>query len=99
MLTLGLIADRLLTDAYTLGFVPPAGGRIAVAISALEACFELSIEDSGLIRRGTARRRANGVTIARRLVRELGGRLETPRVVGGSRCIITVPRYDNRPSR
>lgn len=64
MITLGLIADRLLTDANTLGFVPPAGRRIAVAFSALEASFELSIEDSGLVRHGTARCRTNGVTIA-----------------------------------
>lgn len=95
VITLGLIADLLVTNAYAFGFVPPAGGRIAVSFAALEESFELTIEDSGLIRPDTAQGRATAVAIARLLVGELGGWLETPRAIGGSRCIITVPRQKN----
>jgi two-component sensor histidine kinase len=98
VITLGLIADLLLTNAYTFGFVPPEGGRIAVSFSALETTFELTIEDSGLLRRATARRRGDAVTIASLLVGQLGGWIETPRVVAGSRCIIILPRHANRRS-
>lgn len=113
VITLGLIADLLLTNAYTFGFAPPASGRIAVSFAALESSFELTIEDSGLrcpciiqggitqggiTQGGIAQSRADAVTTARLLVGELGGRLETPAVVGGSRCIVTLPRQRNRLS-
>jgi hypothetical protein len=98
VITLGLIADLLLTNAFVFGFVPPASGRIAVSFAALEASFELTIEDSGLVRPEAARGRAKAVTIAGLLVAELGGWLETPRVIGGSRCIVTLPRQRNRLS-
>jgi hypothetical protein len=75
--------------------------ELAVTFTALEASVELTIEDSGRVRPdatqdATARDRANAVTIARLLVRQLGGRLETPQVVGGNSCIVTVPRPTNR---
>ena len=98
VMALGLIADLLATNAYTFGFVPPASGRIAVSFSALETSFELTIEDSGLLRPEAAQSRANAVTIARLLVAELGGWLETPHVIGGSRCIVTLPRQRIRLS-
>ena len=91
-ITLRLVADLLVSNAYVYGFPPPDGGRIVVSLVGLETVFELGIDDSGMNGRATARRRNDGVTIARLLVSQLGGWLETPRVVGGSRCIVIVPR-------
>lgn len=95
-ITLGLIAELLIGDAYVHGFRPGEGGRIAVSGIGLEAVFEITIDDSGRVDHGATRGRAPGLALARRLVHELGGWLETPRVVGGSRCIVTLPRHTNR---
>jgi two-component sensor histidine kinase len=97
-ITLGLITDLLVSNAYVHGFPPGDGGRIAVSLVELEAIFELTIDDSGRVNRGTAKGRTNGSTLARRLVRQVGGWLETPRVIGGRRYIITVPRHSLRLS-
>jgi two-component sensor histidine kinase len=97
-ITLGLVADLLVSDAYIYGFSPAEGGRIAVSLTGREAVFELNIDDSGLNGRATARRRDDGVTIASLLVSQLGGGLETPTVVGGRSCIVTLPRQTNRLS-
>jgi two-component sensor histidine kinase len=95
-ITLGLIVDLLVCDAYVHGFPPSEGGRIAVASIGLEAVIEITIDDSGRVDNKATRGRALGLARARLLARELGGWLETPRVVGGSRCIVTVPRQGNR---
>lgn len=97
-ITLGLIVDLLVCDAYVQGFPPGEDGRIAVSLVGLEAVFELTIEDSGRVHSKATQGRALGVDLVRRLVGELGGWLETPEVVGGSRYIVTVPRQKNRRS-
>ena len=78
--------------------------ELAVSFAALEASVELTIEDSGCVRSdaaqdATARDRANARTNSGLPVRQLGGRLETPKVVGGNSCIVTVPRPTNRRCR
>jgi hypothetical protein len=50
------------------------------------------VEDSGIAMRARGSRRDNGLTIARLLVVRLGGRLEIPIVIGGTCCIVTIPR-------
>ena len=64
----------------------------------LESLFELTIDDSGQVDHGAAQDRAEGSSLARRLVRQLGGWFETPEMIGGRRYIITVPRHTIRQS-
>jgi two-component sensor histidine kinase len=96
--TLALVADLLVSDAYTYGFSPAEGGRIAVSLTGREAVFQLNIDDSALNGRATAHHRDDGLTIASLLVSQFGGGLETPTVVGGRSCIVTLPRHTNRLS-
>jgi two-component system, chemotaxis family, sensor kinase Cph1 len=91
-ITLGLIADLLITNAFLYAFPPGRGGRIAVSFTARQEAWQLTVEDSGIAMRARGSRRDNGLTIARLLVVRLGGRLETPSVHGGTRCIVTLPR-------
>jgi two-component sensor histidine kinase len=97
-ITLGLIAELLVSDAYMHGFSPGEGGRIAVSMIGLESLFELTIDDSGHVDQGAAQDRVEGANLARRLVRQLGGWFETPEIIGGRRYIITVPRHTIRQS-
>ena len=91
-ITLGLIADLLITNAFLYAFPPGRGGGIAVSFAAGQEAWLLTVEDSGIAMRARASRRENGLTIARLLVVRLGGRLEIPIVTGGTRCIVTIPR-------
>ena len=91
-ITLGLIADLLITNAFLYAFPPGRGGRIAVSFAAGQEAWLLTVEDSGIAMRARASRRENGLTIARLLVARLGGRLEIPIVIGGTCCIVTIPR-------
>jgi two-component sensor histidine kinase len=91
-ITLGLIADLLMTNAFLYAFPPGRGGRIAVSFAAGQEAWLLTVEDSGIAMRARASRRENGLTIARLLVARLGGRLEIPIVIGGTCCIVTIPR-------
>ena len=97
--TLGLITSLLVSDAYVHGFAPPEGGRIAVSFLGLESTFELTIDDSGLVTRASVACRADGLATAALLVRQQGGRIETPRVVAGSRAVVTLPRRRNGAAR
>lgn len=97
-ITLGLVAEHLVSDAYVHGFAPGEGGRIAVSSTLLETTFEVTIDDSSRVNRGTAQGRADSVTIARLLVSQVEGSLETPGMIGGRSCIVTLPRHINRPS-
>ena len=90
--TLGLIADLLITNAFVYAFPPGRGGRIAVSFTARQEAWQLTVEDSGIAMRARGSRRDNGLTIARLLVLRLGGRLKIPSVTGGTRCIVTIPR-------
>jgi two-component system, sensor histidine kinase PdtaS len=91
-ITLELIADVLVVDALVHGFPPGRGGRIAVSFTAGQEAWQLTVNDSGMPVRTHGDPRADGLTLARRLVSRLGGRLELPRVTGGTRCIVTLPR-------
>lgn len=97
-ITLGLITDLLVSNAYRHGFPRGEAGRIAVSLVGLEAIYELTIDDSGSVNRAAAQGRAKGSTLASRLVHQLGGWIETPEVIGGKRYIITVPRDTIRQS-
>jgi two-component sensor histidine kinase len=96
-ITLGLIADLLITNAFLYAFPPGWGGGIAVSFAAGQAWL-LTVEDSGIAMRARGSRRDNGLTIARLLVVRLGGRLEIPIMTGGTRCIVTIPRPEREES-
>jgi two-component sensor histidine kinase len=91
-ITLGLIADLLITNASLYAFPPGRAGCIAVSFTADQEAYLLTVEDSGIAMRARGSRRDNGLTIARLLVVGLGGRLKIPSVTGGTRCIVTIPR-------
>jgi two-component sensor histidine kinase len=91
-ITLGLIADLLITSAFLYAFPPGRGGRIAVSFAAGQEAWQLTVEDSDIAMRARGSRRDNGLTIARLLVARLGGGLEIPIVIGGTCCIVTIPR-------
>jgi len=93
-ITLGLIADLLIINAFLYAFPPGRGGRIAVSFTARQEAWQLTVEDSGIAMRGRGSRRDHGLTIARLLVLRLDGQLEIPIVTGGTRCIVTIPRPD-----
>ena len=91
-ITLGLIADLLITNAFLYAFPPGRGGRIAVSFAAGQEAWQLTVEDSGIALQAHGDQRDNALTIARLLVVRLDGRLEIPAVTGGTRCIVTIPR-------
>ena len=87
--TLALIADVLVVDALVHGFPPGHGGRIAVSFTVGQEAWQLTVDDSGTPVRTHGDPRDDGLTLARQLALRLGGRLELPRVTGGTRCIVT----------
>ena len=89
---LALIVDLLVTDAFVHAFPPGRGGRIAVSFTADQEAWQLTVDDSGIAVRSDGDPRDNGLTIARLFVVRLGGRLEIPSMIGGTRCIVTLPR-------
>ncbi len=90
--TLALIADVLVVDALVHGFPPGHGGRIALSFTAGQEAWQLTVDDSGMPVRTHHDPRDDGLTLVRQLAARLGGRLELPRVTGGTRCIVTLPR-------
>jgi two-component sensor histidine kinase len=92
VVTLGLIADVLVIDALVHGFPPGHGGRIAVSFTAGQEAWQLTVDDSGIPVRTHHDPRDDGLTIVRQLALRLGGRLELPKVTGGTRCVVTLPR-------
>lgn len=93
-ITLGLIADLLITNAFVHAFPPGRGGRIAVSFAAGQESWQLIVDDSGIVMQGHGDQRDHGLMIARLLVVRLDGGLEIPIVTGGTRCIVTIPRPD-----
>ena len=90
--TLRLVADLLITNAFLHAFPSGMPGWIAVSFTARPEAWELTVEDRGIALRSHGDRRDNGLMIARLLVSRLGGRLEIPGMTGGTRCSVTVPR-------
>jgi two-component sensor histidine kinase len=89
---LALIAEVLVTDAFVHGFPPGRGGRIAVSFAAGQEAWQLTVDDSGVAVHSDGDPRDHNLTIARQRVLQFGGRLELPRVTGGTRCIVTLVR-------
>jgi two-component sensor histidine kinase len=90
VITLGLIADLLITSAFAHAFPRGRVGRIALSFSAGQEALLLTVDDDGVaIAEGS--RRDEGLAIARLLVLHLDGRLEIARG-GETRCTVTVPR-------
>ena len=88
---LTLIAEELLTRAF-LAFEGRPGGRIHVSFGATPTALELTVEHSCPPARIADRQFDRSSRLVWRVVERLGGRLESPRVIGGVRVIITVPR-------
>jgi two-component sensor histidine kinase len=89
---IALIAEVLVTDAFVHGFPPARGGRIAASFTAGQGAWQLTVDDSGIAVRSHGDPRDLNLTIARQLVLHVGGRLALPKVTGGTRCIVTLPR-------
>lgn len=89
---LALIAEVLVTDAFVHGFPPGRGGRIAVSFTAGQEAWQLTVDDSGIAVRSHGDPRDVNLAIARQLVLQVGGRLALPKLTGGTRCIVTLPR-------
>jgi two-component sensor histidine kinase len=90
--TLRLVADLLITNAFVHAFPSGMPARVAVTFTARPEAWELVVEDSGIALRPHGDRRDNGLTIARLLVLRLDGRLELSGATSGTRCLLTVPR-------
>jgi two-component system, sensor histidine kinase PdtaS len=90
--TLRLVADVLITNAFVHAF--PSGMRawVAVTFTVYPEAWELGVEDGGIALRPHGDRRDNGLMMARLLVLRLDGRLEVRGVSAGTRCLVTVPR-------
>jgi two-component sensor histidine kinase len=93
--TLRLVADVLITNALVYAIPPGVVGWIAVSLTAGPEAWQLAVEDSGAAMLAHDRRE-HGLTIARLLVLRHDGQLETSRVTGGTRCIVTIPRVAAR---
>jgi two-component sensor histidine kinase len=89
---LALITEVLVTDAFVHGFPRGRGGRIAVSFAAGQEAWQLTVDDSGVAAHSQGDPRDHNLTIARQRVLQLSGRLELPRVTGGTRCIVTLVR-------
>jgi two-component system, sensor histidine kinase PdtaS len=90
--TLRLVADLLITNAFVHAFPSGLPGWIAVSFTAPPEAWELAVEDGGIALRPHGDRRDNGLMIARLLVLRLAGRLEISGATAGTRYLVTVPR-------
>lgn len=91
VITLGLIADLLITSVFVDAFRLGSAGRVTVSFTARPEGWLLTVEDSGVAVQREDNRRDNGLTIARLLISRLGGCLEVPESIKGTRCIVSVP--------
>lgn len=90
--TFGLIADLLITRLNVYGFPPDRGGRIDASFTVDNEAWTLTIDDSGIPIQSPADRRCGGLTIARQAVRHHAGWIDMPRMMAGTRQIVTIPR-------
>jgi len=88
---LALIAQGLIAGVFD-AFEDGRGGRIGVSFQVLAVAWELSVEHSRARPRAAGRQGGVGSWLVRTLVARLGGRLESPRLIGGARLVVTVPR-------
>ena len=90
--TLRLVADLLITNAFAHAFPSGMPAWVAVTFTVYPEAWELGVEDGGIALRPHGDRRDNGLMIARLLVLRLDGRLEVRGVTAGTHCLVTVPR-------
>ena len=90
--TLRLVADLLITNAFVHAFPSGMPAWVAVTFKVYPEAWELGVEDGGIALRPHGDRRDNGLMIARLLVLRLDGQLEVRGVTAGTRCLVTVPR-------
>ena len=96
-ITLGLITEEFVNNALVHGFPGGRGGRIAVGFVAGAQAWRLTVEDSGIVGQPGPGRRGNGLMIARLLLLQLDGTLETESgVIGGTRRVVSIPRPQHR---
>ena len=84
---MGIVAAELIRKAFHDAFPDKRGGRIGVSFVVDPTAWVLTIEDSGVAMRAYA---ARGV--ARTITRHLRGKMESPKVLGGTRYVIMIPR-------
>lgn len=84
---LGIVAAELIRHAFRDAFPNKRGGRIGVSFTVDPTAWVLTIDDSGVGMRAHA---AHGV--ARTIARHLRGRMESPKMLGGTRHIVMIPR-------
>lgn len=99
-LRLGLVADELVTNAFRHAFPDGRAGKINVRFTAGLDGWQLTVEDTGIGLWPGSGHPGAGLDLVRLLVGELGGRLELPDVIGGTRCVAVAPRASaSRPWR
>lgn len=92
-ITLGRLAEELVSNALAYGFPGGRRGRIAVSFTADAEAWKLRVEDSGIVVRTDSDRRDDGLLLARLLVLQLDGALDTEGgVIGGIRRTVAIPR-------
>ena len=84
---LGIVAAELIRKAFHDAFPDKRGGRIGVSFVVDPTAWVLTIEDSGVAMRAYAARGA-----ARTITRHLRGKMGSPKVLGGTRYVIMIPR-------
>jgi len=90
--TLRLVADLLITNAFVHAFPSGMPGWVAVTFTVHPEAWKLGVEDGGIALQPHGDQRDNGLMIARLLVLRLDGRLEVRGVTAGTRYLVTVPR-------
>ncbi len=88
---LTLITEELLARAF-MAFEGGRGGRIGVSFGAVPTSFQLTVEHSRPPTAASDRQLGRSATLVWRVVDRLGGRLQSPRMIGGVRTVVTVPR-------
>jgi two-component sensor histidine kinase len=89
-LSIGLIANELITNAFKYAFIDDQIGHVAVRLEADGGRIELRIEDDGV---GCPERAAPGLgtRLVTLLVDQLGGSLKVENLKPGCRVSVTVP--------
>jgi two-component sensor histidine kinase len=94
---LAFIAVEILTNAFKHAFPPGRSGRIKVQVHRENGEAVLQIEDDGVgLYADAATKRKLGLTIVRKLVQQIGGKLEEP-PPGSSTFVIRFPIHPAAP--
>ncbi len=88
---LALVALGLIASA-SASFAVRRHARIGVMLRATANELELTVEQSGLGTQAERDRANEAARLEQKLVARLGGRIDCPRVIGGVRIVVTLPR-------